>query len=155
VHGSPDEARQKHTGSNGRHGTGACADGCAVKGRRPHGQHLDGLGRLDRGHRITGIDRTHKRVGRLDGDHIADGLRVQKRGNSRKDVLSKCGGWANDMGKATRLLASRDEGRKWLRQRMLKNRFLSQQNRLDLGNLGGLLSNRFAVLTSNQDGKLD
>ena len=66
--------------------------GGAVERRRAHREDLDRVLRLHGGERVAGVDRTHERVGRLDGGHVAHLRDVELRGDARRHVLAEAGG---------------------------------------------------------------
>ena len=66
--------------------------GGGVEAGGAHGQHLLGVRRLHRGHRVAGVDGAHEGIGIDDAGDFADLLDVEQGGNPRHQVLAERGG---------------------------------------------------------------
>lgn len=71
--------------------------------RSSHGDDLDGVGRLDGGNGVTGVDRADKGLVILNGSDIGDLLDVEESGNAGQQALAEGAVTGDDVGVATLL----------------------------------------------------
>ena len=68
---------------------GAAAGHDRIESRRPHGDDLFRVLRLNGSEGVAGIDRTHKGVRPFDGDDVGDLRDVEQRGDPRSCILAE------------------------------------------------------------------